>query len=198
MKKKIIIVILTGIMFFTAVDNTFARSRAGAKPTIAKSSIGIGSPNRISAHRGGGFGRRRFGPRRRRWRRPSRFCGIRIVPNFIISHSETKVVQETVVIWITNDNGSQTEVKLTKANCGGYIGPKGEYYATLPTAEQLKPVYGLRCEPPLSSVIIRFQNSQGTEVIIILTKDDCGYIGPKGERYETMPTVEQLKTIYDE
>jgi uncharacterized protein YcfJ len=47
----------------------------------------------------------------------------------------------TVSVPITNSNGSVVEVKLRKQGVG-YVGPRGEYYASLPTADQLKPVYG--------------------------------------------------------
>jgi len=40
-------------------------------------------------------------------------------------------------VWVTNTNGSQTSVRLTKDG-SGYIGPRGERYATKPTEEQLK------------------------------------------------------------
>jgi hypothetical protein len=47
-----------------------------------------------------------------------------------------------VSVWVTNSNGSQTEVKLTRNADGTYTGPKGERYATMPTEEQLKQAYG--------------------------------------------------------
>ena len=47
----------------------------------------------------------------------------------------------TVTINITNSNGSITPVVLRKQG-NVYIGPKGEQYMSLPTVEQLKPVYG--------------------------------------------------------
>ena len=49
--------------------------------------------------------------------------------------------QSTQVVWITNSNGSRTPVKLDKSG-PGYVGPQNEHYASLPTANQLKPVYG--------------------------------------------------------
>jgi len=49
--------------------------------------------------------------------------------------------QDIVTVWITNSNGSQIPVKLRKDG-PGYIGPRGERYPTLPTEEQLRPVYG--------------------------------------------------------
>ena len=47
-----------------------------------------------------------------------------------------------VSIWVTNSNGSQTEVKLTRNADGTYTGPKGERYVSMPTEEQLKNAYG--------------------------------------------------------
>ena len=47
----------------------------------------------------------------------------------------------TVTINITNSNGSITPVVLRRQG-NIYIGPKGEQYMTLPTAAQLKPIYG--------------------------------------------------------
>jgi len=50
--------------------------------------------------------------------------------------------EQEVVIQIPNDNGSMTPVVL-KRKSGSYVGPNGEHYDSLPTAGQLKPVYGL-------------------------------------------------------
>ena len=49
--------------------------------------------------------------------------------------------QNVVTVWITNSNGSKVPVRLVKDG-PGYIGPRGEHYTTLPTEEQLRPVYG--------------------------------------------------------
>lgn len=48
----------------------------------------------------------------------------------------------TVTIWVTNSNGSQIPVRLQKDGYGGYIGPRGERYRTLPSEDQLRMVYG--------------------------------------------------------
>lgn len=48
----------------------------------------------------------------------------------------------TISVWITNSNGSQTKVELTRNPDGSYTGPKGERYATMPDEEQLKQAYG--------------------------------------------------------
>ena len=47
----------------------------------------------------------------------------------------------TVVINVTNSNGSITPVTLQRGG-GEYVGPRGERYIQLPTPEQLRPVYG--------------------------------------------------------
>lgn len=47
----------------------------------------------------------------------------------------------TVTVNVTNSNGSITQVKLVRQGVG-YIGPRGEYYETLPTEDQLRPIYG--------------------------------------------------------
>lgn len=44
-------------------------------------------------------------------------------------------------VWITNSNGSQIPVRLTKDG-PGYIGPRGERYPSMPTQDQLRTVYG--------------------------------------------------------
>lgn len=49
----------------------------------------------------------------------------------------------TETIWIRNSNGSRTAVIMQKAEGGQWIGPKGEYYDHLPSAAELRPVYGI-------------------------------------------------------
>jgi uncharacterized protein YcfJ len=47
----------------------------------------------------------------------------------------------TVMVRVTNSNGSIVQVPLRKQGVG-YVGTRGEYYGTLPTQDQLRPVYG--------------------------------------------------------
>lgn len=57
--------------------------------------------------------------------------------------AEVQAAQNVETIWITNSNGSQVSVKVRKESNGpGYFGPRGERYASRPTEEQLRPVYG--------------------------------------------------------
>ena len=46
-----------------------------------------------------------------------------------------------VTVWITNSNGSQTEVRLRRDG-PGFRGPRDEYYPNMPTNEQLS-IYGM-------------------------------------------------------
>ena len=55
--------------------------------------------------------------------------------------SQALTSANTAVINVTNSNGSITPVTLQRVG-NEYIGPKGEHYLGLPTAEQLKSVYG--------------------------------------------------------
>ena len=48
---------------------------------------------------------------------------------------------DTIQVNVTNSNGSVIPVMLRRQGVG-YVGPRGEYYSTLPTSEQLRPVYG--------------------------------------------------------
>jgi len=47
----------------------------------------------------------------------------------------------TVAINMTNSNGYVSQVRLRKQGIG-YVGTRGEYYNSLPTEDQLRPIYG--------------------------------------------------------
>ena len=47
----------------------------------------------------------------------------------------------TCVINVTNSNGSVTPITLRRVG-SVWVGPRGEQYSTLPTADQLRTVYG--------------------------------------------------------
>jgi hypothetical protein len=52
-----------------------------------------------------------------------------------------RMEQNVRTVWVTNSNGSQIPVRLTKSG-PGYVGPRGELYSKMPTENQLRPVYG--------------------------------------------------------
>ena len=45
-------------------------------------------------------------------------------------------------------------------------------------------------------VVIQIRNSNGSEQPVVLTRRAGTYFGPEGERYDRLPTQEQLKPIY--
>ena len=51
--------------------------------------------------------------------------------------------QFMTTVWIENSNGSRTPVVLRMTEGGQYIGPRGEYYPSMPTEEQLRKIYGM-------------------------------------------------------
>jgi uncharacterized protein YcfJ len=51
--------------------------------------------------------------------------------------------QFITTVWVENSNGSKTPVQLRQTDGGQYVGPRGEYYTTMPTQEQLRQVYGM-------------------------------------------------------
>lgn len=59
----------------------------------------------------------------------------------VIVGAGVPVGEIAVTVWITNSNGSQTSVRLTRQG-PWYVGPRGEYYSEMPTNEQLRVVYG--------------------------------------------------------
>jgi hypothetical protein len=51
-------------------------------------------------------------------------------------------------------------------------------------------------ETDVEQIVIKIRNSNGSVTPVELRKDGSAYIGPKGERYEELPTEEQLKPVY--
>lgn len=75
---------------------------------------------------------------KRPWRRQ---IAVNLVPTITVRTPEIVIEHNTVTVWITNSNGSQTSVSLRKSG-PGFIGPRGEYYPNMPTETQLRIVYG--------------------------------------------------------
>jgi hypothetical protein len=123
-------------------------------------------------------------------------------PQVVTAPSQTVVVpntEETVIVWITNDNGSRTPVKLVRLNnpAGYYMGPRGEYYVVLPTDEQLRPLYGLPSVSTASAnITVWITNDNGSKTPVTLAPSSGGFVGPSGEFYSSMPSEQQLKAVY--
>jgi len=59
----------------------------------------------------------------------------------VVVTSPVPIEDGTIIVWITNSNGSKTSVRLTRDG-SWFVGPRGEYYTEMPTNEQLRIVYG--------------------------------------------------------
>lgn len=127
-------------------------------------------------------------------------------PYTVVAHHPTTVIvptilpvpapQQTVTVWITNPNGSMTQVVLVREG-PWYIGPRGERYFTMPGESELRPLYGLPCEPVVSDNInVWLTNQYGARIVVTLARTHDGFIGPKGELYHFMPTEDQLMMVY--
>ena len=51
--------------------------------------------------------------------------------------------QFITTVWVENSNGSKTPVQLRQTEGGQFVGPRGEYYPTMPTQDQLRKAYGM-------------------------------------------------------
>jgi len=58
-----------------------------------------------------------------------------------VERASLRQEMNTVMVKVTNSNGSIIQVPLRKQGVG-YVGTRGEYYSNLPTEDQLRPVYG--------------------------------------------------------
>jgi hypothetical protein len=197
MAKKLMLIVLAGVALLAITDNAFGRPGGGGRRD--------GGSRWDGGHRGGGGGWHHgsgviiipprirpvivFPPRR-----------IIISPTIVFGSTTTvreTVVEETVIVWVTNDNGSRTQVRLTKTNDGGYIGPKGEYYSSMPDEEQLRALYGIRSQQAKrTNITVWITNDNGSQTPVTLTPLNTGFVGPSNEYYPNMPTEEQLRALY--
>ncbi len=116
----------------------------------------------------------------------------------LLSMYAPKADEETeIIIQVTNEDGTETPVKLIKKGAE-FIGPKNERYDALPSEDQLRLVYGKQAAPAADAVTVWFRNSNGSRLAVelIRNKDGKGFIGPKGEWYDAMPSEEQLRKAY--
>jgi Glycine zipper len=59
----------------------------------------------------------------------------------IVNQVPLAYIQGSVIINVPNDSGGYTAVVLRRSG-NGFLGPQGEYYDTMPAAEQLSALYG--------------------------------------------------------
>lgn len=61
-------------------------------------------------------------------------------------------------------------------------------------ARQRREMEAIRAEANVETIWIT--NSNGSQIPVRLIKDGPGYIGPRGERYSSRPSQEQLRMVY--
>jgi hypothetical protein len=66
-------------------------------------------------------------------------------------------------------------------------------YVQQPPVYIQQPVY---IEPTIVTTTINIQNSNGSMTPIRLIKNGYQWVGPRGEVYETLPSVGQLRSVY--
>jgi hypothetical protein len=92
-----------------------------------------------------------------------------------------------------------TPVTLKKIT-GGFLGPQGEFYPTMPRVSLLTEMYGIPeilRETPTDTYFIHVPNKDGqTYTRVELTRRSNGFVGPQGEFYPIMPSVAHLAEMY--
>ncbi len=122
----------------------------------------------------------------------------------VVVHSETPApvvpASPTRVLYVPKTTGDGfVPVTLQKIE-GGYLGPQGEFYPTMPEVVLLTEMYGVPEELRQTRTdvfFIHIPNKNGSGFTrVTLTRRDNGFVGPKGEFYPLMPTVAHLVELY--
>jgi len=88
--------------------------------------------------------------------------------------------------------GGSTEGTLIGAAVGGGVGYiLGNEQDKKKTRAEMD---SLRHE--MSTVMVKVTNSNGSVIQVPLRKQGVGYVGPRGEYYDKLPTEEQLRPVY--
>ena len=88
--------------------------------------------------------------------------------------------------------GGSTEGTLIGAAVGGGVGYiLGSEQDKKKTRAEMD---SLRHE--MSTVMVKVTNSNGSVIQVPLRKQGVGYVGPRGEYYDKLPTEDQLRPIY--
>ncbi len=88
--------------------------------------------------------------------------------------------------------GGSTEGTLVGAAVGGGVGYiLGNEQDKKKTRAEMD---SLRHE--MSTVMVKVTNSNGSVIQVPLRKQGVGYVGPRGEYYDKLPTEDQLRPVY--
>ncbi len=89
--------------------------------------------------------------------------------------------------------------KTVYINGNEYYLHNGTYYQRCPSGYVVvNPPQEPKTEAPLANppVVINVPNANGSYTPVRLTPSGTGYLGPKGEFYQNLPTVSQLAPVY--
>lgn len=89
-------------------------------------------------------------------------------------------------------NTAGTLIGAGAGAAGGYI--VGNEMDKSESKKNIKTAPATEAEANVETVWI--SNTNGSQIPVRLVKDGPGYIGPRGERYPSMPTQDQLRTVY--
>ena len=93
---------------------------------------------------------------------------------------------------IGHDTGSTLIGAGVGAAAGYMLGSEGDKKKT--EAKRQAEMDSLRQE--MNIVVVNVTNSNGSVIQVKLRKQGVGYVGPRGEYYDKLPTEDQLRPIY--
>jgi len=118
-------------------------------------------------------------------------------------HGGTTVVtqSETVVVNSTGDKDKDDDNDKTKLIVAGAAVAAGTVYAVVNERDKAKTEAKTQAEleqirQEMNIVTVNVTNKNGSITQVQLQKQGTGYLGPKGEFYDHLPTGEELKPIY--
>jgi hypothetical protein len=92
--------------------------------------------------------------------------------------------------------GHQSGHTAEGALIGGAVGAGGGYILGSEQDKKKTQAEMSNLRQEMNTVTVNITNSNGSVTPVTLKKQGVGYVGPRGEYYNNLPTPEQLKPIY--
>ena len=92
--------------------------------------------------------------------------------------------------------GHQSGRTAEGALIGGAVGAGGGYILGNEQDKKKTQAEMSNLRQEMNTVTVNITNSNGSVTPVTLKKQGVGYVGPRGEYYNNLPTPEQLKPIY--
>jgi hypothetical protein len=92
--------------------------------------------------------------------------------------------------------GHQKGKAAEGALIGGAVGGGAGYIVgnEADKKQQAQQMQGMQQE--MNSALVNIHNSNGSTSVVKLTRSGVGYVGPRGEYYDHLPTEAELKPVY--